>query len=207
MHTLSLLALAATALAVPHWPVRSTFSVPSVTETFILPPPPFETGTIWKEDEEAEKRSLDEEAARIANEAAAEKRGTLDAWGTSPNASQVQITGMTYAGTGCPANSAAYALSADLTTMTVLMSQYVASIGTGVAITESRKNCQLNLQLHYPSGFQYSIFSADYRGYAYLDPGVTGQQQSTYYFSGQTAQVSLHSVPILRTIKLATLAR
>ena len=108
MYTLSVLALAATALAVPHWPVRSTFSVPSVTETFVLPPPPVETGTIWAE--ETEKRSANEEAQRLAEEVAAEKRGTLDSWGTSPNSSQVQITGMTYAGTGCPANSAAYAL-------------------------------------------------------------------------------------------------
>jgi hypothetical protein len=42
----------------------------------------------------------------------------------------------------------------------------------------------------YPPGFQYSIFSADYRGYVQLDKGVTGTQKSTYYFSGQTAQSS-----------------
>jgi hypothetical protein len=76
----------------------------------------------------------------------------------------------------------------------LIFDSYVASMGKGIAITEARKNCQLNINLQYPGGFQYSIFSADYRGYAQLDKGVNGTQQSTYYFSGQTAQVS---TPIL----------
>ena len=79
--------------------------------------------------------------------------------------------------------------------MTLIFDSYVASMGTGVAITENRKNCQLNLNLQYPPGFQFSIFSADYRGFAELDAGVNGTQQSTYYFSGQTAQVSLWLFP------------
>jgi hypothetical protein len=68
---------------------------------------------------------------------------------------------------------------------TLIFDDYVASIGPGVAITESRKNCQLDIDLQYPSGFQYSVFNADYRGYAALDANVTGTQQSTYYFSGR----------------------
>jgi hypothetical protein len=74
--------------------------------------------------------------------------------------------------------------------MTLIFDSYVASMGKGVAITESRKNCQLNIDLLYPSGFQYSVFSADYRGYVALDKGVTGTQKSTYYFSGYTQQSS-----------------
>lgn len=73
--------------------------------------------------------------------------------------------------------------------MTLIFDQYVASMGKGISITESRKNCQLNIDLLYPAGFQYSIFSADYRGYVALDKGVNGTQKSIYYFSGQTAQV------------------
>lgn len=76
--------------------------------------------------------------------------------------------------------------------MTLIYDAYVASIGPGVAVTEKRKNCQLNVDLYYPGGFQFSIFSADYRGYAALDKSVTGTQRSTYYFSGQTNQVILH---------------
>ncbi|KAH8591777.1 hypothetical protein B0O99DRAFT_519074, partial [Bisporella sp. PMI_857] len=64
----------------------------------------------------------------------------------------------------------------------------VASIGPGVPITESRKNCQINLNLQYPGGFQYSILSTVYRGYVGIDKGITATQSATYYFSGQSAQ-------------------
>jgi hypothetical protein len=60
----------------------------------------------------------------------------------------------------------------------------VASIGPGVPITDERVNCQLNIDLEYPSGFQYSSLSTEFRGYAGLDSGVTGTQEATYYFSG-----------------------
>jgi hypothetical protein len=76
---------------------------------------------------------------------------------------------------------------------TLIFDEYVASIGPGVSITESRKNCQLDINLQYPSGFQYSVFNADYRGYAALDPNVTGTQQSTYYFSGRMYLLALGS--------------
>ncbi|TKX19998.1 hypothetical protein C1H76_7882 [Elsinoe australis] len=110
--------------------------------------------------------------------------------GDAPDPTQVQITGLTYGGTGCPQGTVASVISADRTYMTLIFDSYVASLAPGVAVTENRKNCQLNVGLHYPGGFQYSIFSADYRGYAALDKGVTGTQKSTYYFSGQTQQTS-----------------
>jgi hypothetical protein len=113
--------------------------------------------------------------------------GTL---GTGPTPGTVQIQGVVYGGTGCPQGTVASSISVDHTTMTLLFDSYVASLGPGIPVTESRKNCQLNIQLLYPGGFQFSIFSADYRGYVELDPGVTGVQRSTYYFSGQTQQVS-----------------
>ncbi|KAH8659181.1 hypothetical protein BGZ60DRAFT_382304 [Tricladium varicosporioides] len=66
----------------------------------------------------------------------------------------------------------------------------MASIGPGVAITNNRANCQLNINLQYPSGFQYSVLGTDFRGYAALDSGVTGVQSATYYFSGSSTQAS-----------------
>jgi hypothetical protein len=74
--------------------------------------------------------------------------------------------------------------------MTLIFDSYVASLGPGVAVTENRKNCQLAVDIQYPGGFQYSILSADYRGYASIEKGITGTLKSTYYFSGQQAQVS-----------------
>ena len=55
--------------------------------------------------------------------------------------------------------------------MTLIFDSYVADQGKDIPVTENRKNCQLNIDLLYPPGFQYSVFSADYRGYVALDKG------------------------------------
>ncbi len=114
---------------------------------------------------------------------------------TNPDPDKVQIVGFTYAGSGCPAGSVANTTSTDKTILTLLYSDYVASIGPGTNLADHRKNCQVTLDVKYPGGFQFSIFSADYRGYENLAKGVTGEQLSTYYFSGQTKQVSLTQRP------------
>ena len=69
---------------------------------------------------------------------------------------------------------------------TLIFDSYIATLGPTVAIAQNRKNCQLNIDLQYPSGFQYSVFNAIYRGYVQLDKLVTGVQKTTYYFSGRT---------------------
>lgn len=94
-------------------------------------------------------------------------------------------------GTGCPQGTVSTILSEDQTVVTLIYDTYVASIGPGIAVTEQRKNCQLTLELQYPGGFQYSILSADYRGYANIEKGVTGTLKSTYYFAGLAPQVRL----------------
>jgi len=108
----------------------------------------------------------------------------------SPDPTQVYINSIAYGGTGCPQGTVGSYISADRQTFTLIFDQFVASIGPGVAVAQSRKNCQLNLDLRYPSGFQYSIFNTAYRGYVGLDAGVTGQQATTFYFSGQTSQTT-----------------
>ncbi|EEP78681.1 predicted protein [Uncinocarpus reesii 1704] len=118
----------------------------------------------------------------------AEARGEVEWGGAAPDPDKVQIVGLTYGGSGCPSNTVSHILSDDRQVMTLIFDEYVAAIGPDVPITQSRKNCQLNINLRYPGGFQFSIFSADYRGYASLERGVTGTQKSTYYFSGQTQQ-------------------
>jgi Domain of unknown function (DUF4360) len=110
-----------------------------------------------------------------------------------PDPSKVTFDAITYAGSGCPAGSVANIANDDRTLLTTVFDSFIASVGPGVAVTENRKNCQMSLNIHYPGGFQFSIFEADYRGYAQLDAGVTGLQKSTYYFSGSTSQVSMLS--------------
>ncbi|KAK6082409.1 secreted protein [Seiridium cupressi] len=104
--------------------------------------------------------------------------------------SGVTIEGISYAGSGCNAGSVAGAISNDLSTVTLLYDSFIAQAGSGIQPAEARKNCQLNLQLKLPQGWQFSVFKADYRGYAYLQKGDKGVIKSTYYFSGDSTQVS-----------------
>jgi hypothetical protein len=107
-----------------------------------------------------------------------------------PSGHEVEISAVTYGGTGCPDKTVQGLLSDDKTTITLSFDAYTVQSGPNIPATERRKFCQLQMKLKYPPGFQYSIFGADYRGYASLEKGVQGVCQSTYYFSGQQEQVS-----------------
>ncbi|MFE2288355.1 DUF4360 domain-containing protein [Streptomyces sp. NPDC059443] len=93
-------------------------------------------------------------------------------------------------GSGCREGTAAVAVSPDNTAFTVTYSEYLAQVGSGAPPTAFRKNCQLNLRVHVPSGFTYAIVQADYRGFGSLQRGAWGQERANYYFQGmsQTAQ-------------------
>ncbi|GAA2483245.1 DUF4360 domain-containing protein [Streptomyces gobitricini] len=95
-------------------------------------------------------------------------------------------------GSGCPQGTAAVAVAPDNTAFTVTYSDYLAQVGVGAKPTDFRKNCQLNLIVHVPGGFTYAVASADYRGYAKLEPGATAEQKASYYFQGSpdTARTS-----------------
>ncbi|MFC5721436.1 DUF4360 domain-containing protein [Streptomyces gamaensis] len=102
----------------------------------------------------------------------------------NPPPDKIVIDVATVNGSGCPINTAAVAVSPDNTAFTVTYSSYLAQVGIGSKPTDFRKNCQLNLEVHVPQGFTYAIASADYRGYAHLEPGATGLEKASYYFQG-----------------------
>ena len=103
--------------------------------------------------------------------------------------SGVTIESISYAGTGCSAGTVAGTFTDDKSLLTLAFDSYVAQSGPSIQTSESRKNCLLTLKLKYPSGYQYSIFTADYRGFAAISSGSTGICKSTYYFSSQSLQV------------------
>lgn len=110
-----------------------------------------------------------------------------------PPSDQVWIEDVKWAGSGCPVGSVARTLSNDKQTVTLMFDNYVASVGPGIVITESYKNCQINIKLHIPQGWTYTVFQTQYRGYYSLESGVKGTQKSIYYFSGDTRQWSAQS--------------
>ncbi|MEU3095952.1 DUF4360 domain-containing protein [Streptomyces sp. NPDC006967] len=101
-----------------------------------------------------------------------------------PPPDKIVIKVATVNGSGCPQGTAAVAVSADNTAFTVTYSDYLAQAGGNSDPTAFRKNCQLSLLVHVPQGFTYAIASADYRGFASLQPGARGTQRASYYFQG-----------------------
>jgi hypothetical protein len=106
---------------------------------------------------------------------------------TSPPGEKVTVSVVTVNGSGCPAGTAAVATSSDNTAFTVTYSDYLAQVGVGAKPTDFRKNCQLSLKIHVPSGFTYAIAQADSRGFASLERGARALQRASYYFMGMSA--------------------
>src|SRR5690348_14585673 len=117
--------------------------------------------------------------------------GYLDG-STPPPIDKIVIDVVTVNGSGCPAGTAAVAVSPDNTAFTVTYSSYLAQVGVGATATDFRKNCQLSLAVHVPSGFTFAIAEADYRGFAALEKGASGTERANYYFQGfaQTTAIS-----------------
>ncbi|KAF3002628.1 hypothetical protein E8E13_009012 [Curvularia kusanoi] len=101
-----------------------------------------------------------------------------------------KIVNVVSGGTGCPQGSVDVDWTDDKVLPVYYGKEFTASVGPRSAITDSRKFCQLNLQLEYSAGYSFAIYSADYTGFADLDAGVTGTVKSSYYFSGSTDQTS-----------------
>jgi hypothetical protein len=89
-------------------------------------------------------------------------------------------------GSGCPPGTAEVAVLSDNTGFRLTYRDFLARAGGGVAATEFRKNCQVNILVHIPQGFTFAVASADYRGRGRLEAGATGLQRTNYYFMGSS---------------------
>lgn len=107
---------------------------------------------------------------------------------------KVTIDVVTVNGSGCPAGTTDVAVSTDNTAFTVTYGQYLAQAGGGADVTDARKNCQLNLLVHVPSGLTFAVAQVDYHGHAKLDRGASASERANYYFTGDSANaVAVHS--------------
>ncbi|GGK98720.1 DUF4360 domain-containing protein [Mangrovihabitans endophyticus] len=103
-----------------------------------------------------------------------------------PPSDEITIELVAMAGSGCAPGTADVAISPDKSAFTAIYSAYLAQAGPGVAVTENRKNCQLNVLVNAPAGFTFAIAKVDYRGYGYLQNGAVAQQRANYYFQGMS---------------------
>jgi Domain of unknown function (DUF4360) len=124
--------------------------------------------------------------------------GRIEDWGhdaVPPQQVTIERTG--YSGNGCPQGTVSTLLSPDKTVVTFGFDSFQAAIGPNVNAAQKQRNCQIHLDLRYPSGFQMSVLDATYHGYVRLDDGVTANFISSYYFS-QDAQRTVSCILLLK---------
>jgi hypothetical protein len=93
-----------------------------------------------------------------------------------------------YGGSGCPAGSASVALSPDSSAISLLFDQYVVEAGGAKAF--DRKNCNIAIPVHVPSGYSVSVMAIDYRGFVQLPAGARANLNVNYFLAGQGRGVS-----------------
>lgn len=113
--------------------------------------------------------------------------------GDHPDWSQVYIDGYSYAGSGCPAGSVAGTFAPDGSFLNLAFDQYSAQVYPGSKPGESRKNCQISFNLHYPPGWSLTFFDTTYFGYIDLDKKVTAKQTSSYRWGGSKSTATFFS--------------
>jgi hypothetical protein len=106
------------------------------------------------------------------------------ALGEVPNQKEVYINGISYGGPGCKQGTVGSYISDDAKVFTLAFDDYQVKQDRNSAPTDARKFCNLNVDLHIPHGWQFTIAKIDYRGYANLDSGLVGSMTSQYRFSG-----------------------
>jgi hypothetical protein len=102
-----------------------------------------------------------------------------------PPAGAIAITGFSYTGLGCTPGSVAQNLSPDGQALTLIFSQYQVEGGlTGPTHQQVvQRGCELTLAVRVPAGWQFSISSVVFRGFAWLDQGTRGVHNATFRYA------------------------
>jgi hypothetical protein len=107
------------------------------------------------------------------------------------SAETVRLRGLAVAGSGCPAGSVMAQLGADGETLELGFSEFIAEVGPGIPLADSRRFCNLTFVLDVPSDQQYAIREVSYDGFAYLENGAGADLKSSFFFAGRPQELQL----------------
>jgi hypothetical protein len=97
----------------------------------------------------------------------------------TPGPNEVQIDGISYGGSGCSQGSVGVDLASDRRAFTLIFDEYILEFPAA-----SQKSCEIDVNLTNAPGWQFAIFQVQVRGYAMLDPGVTGKHKLSIHAAG-----------------------
>lgn len=103
------------------------------------------------------------------------------------------VSGLSHGGSGCPQDAT---LRAAAETSVAPSRSYLAIGISTVSFTEqtpggiadTRKSCQVTLEIDHADGYQYAVVASTNSGTVELDDGVTAVVRSLYYFAGNVEQ-------------------
>jgi hypothetical protein len=86
--------------------------------------------------------------------------------------------------------------------MKSITARYSAFEFSSDSSTYARKNCQVNLDIRYPAGLQYSVTDVTFIDNLKIGAGVYARHSSTSYFSGSEPTLSSHGQVIPKLTKI-----
>lgn len=86
-----------------------------------------------------------------------------------PDPSQAYVEAFSGAGSGCAPGTATAAMSSDKKSLTVQLAKFQLESGRQLGQTRKESSCFLQLRMHVPAGYAFSISSVDTKGNLTLD--------------------------------------
>jgi hypothetical protein len=100
---------------------------------------------------------------------------------------KITIQSVIVNGSSCRPGTTAVAMAPDNTAFTVTYSAFLAQVGVGAKPSDAKAKCKLHVTVNVPAGYSYAINTADYRGFAALEPGASAIVRTGHRFQGDTA--------------------
>ena len=93
-------------------------------------------------------------------------------------------------GAGCGAEDVVVDISPDGQALTVLFSKLGVEVVPG-APAQARTECRLDLRFNVPKHWSYALENVDFRGFVFLEPGVTAEQTTRFHIQGEAPETGV----------------
>ncbi|WP_165964295.1 DUF4360 domain-containing protein [Actinomadura sp. KC216] len=88
-------------------------------------------------------------------------------------------------GSGCPVHTVWADAWPEKESFRVVYSEYLAQAGGSSRPIDSRKQCQVAVQVNFPQDVTYAVSSSDHQGFAHLESGASATVKVGHYIQGQ----------------------
>ena len=98
----------------------------------------------------------------------------------NPQSEEIQIQGITSAGTGCPSGTVATDFSPDRKAFSLIFDEFLAEVGPGIDKEQRKRHCRVKIDIQVPQGWTPIVHELDHRGFAQVPPGIVAQHKRVH---------------------------